>query len=163
VDSTYASSYFSDRAIAAWAGTEAAMEAALIRAGQFLNGLRWRGTKVNYEYTMCWPRFGVPIEDWTVTGHASGLPAWASYGMYWASNEVPYLVLYAQCEAALRYLVGTDMMPDLPRGGLTLREKVGPVDITYMASAPAGTTFQSVMAWIRPLLKSKNSIELVRG
>lgn len=163
IDSTFADSYFSDRNNALWTGTTAVKQAAIISAAQFLNGLRWKGTRVDPRHTMCWPRFGVPIEDWTVTGHSNGLPAWASYGMYWSSTEVPIYVQYGQCEAALRYIQGTDMMPDLDRGGLTKIERVGPITTEYMSGAPAGVKFQSVMAWIRPFIKSSNTLELMRS
>lgn len=160
VDSVYADAYFLARSIPAWTGDVSTKEAAIVRSGQYLNGLNWLGSRVNFRAFMCWPRYAVPVADFIAMADMHGVEGW---GMYWPSNEVPDVIKYAQCEAALRYLVGTDMLPDLARGGLVLNEKVDVLSNTYASFAPAGTTFQSVMALLRPFLKSSNSVEMVRG
>jgi len=158
INVTDADTYFSDRDMTDWTGTDAAKEAALIRAGQYLNCLNWRGYRITYRQAMCWPRYNVPIDD-------VGLPE--SYdineGYYWPSNEIPPAILQAQCEVALRYLVGTDMLPDLERGGAIVMERVDVLTTQYSTGAPAGTIFQIVKALLRPFLLPAGGLEMVRG
>lgn len=161
VDLAYAATYFSDRNIAAWGDDDDLQTAALIRAAQYLNGLRWQGSRVNFRSLLCWPRFGVPVPDFQPLTDTYGMGT--TWGMYWPSNEIPEPVKMAQCEAALRYLQGTDMLPDLDRGGLVLHQKVDVIEKTFASFAPGGTTFQSVLALLRPFLKSSASVEMVRA
>jgi len=163
VDSTFADSYFSDRGVSTWTGTTNAKESALVRAGQYLNGLNWIGSRVDYTHVMCWPRYAVPVADYIASGRNAALFGEALWGMYWPSTVVPELVKYAQCEAALRYLTGVDMMPDLDRGGYIVQQEVAVIKTIYAGHAPAGTVFTSVVALLRPFLKSSASIEMVRS
>ncbi|MBF0481699.1 MAG: hypothetical protein HQK81_12335 [Desulfovibrionaceae bacterium] len=163
VDSTFADSYFGDRGVTAWTGTTPAKESALIRAGQYLNGLNWLGSRVDYTHVMCWPRYAVPVADYIASGRNAALFGEAMYGMYWPSNVVPIPVQYAQCESALRYLTGVDMMPDLDRGGYVLQQEAAVIKTVYAGHAPAGTVFTAVRALLRPFLKSSASIDMVRS
>ena len=161
VDVAYADTYFAGAGQTAWTGTDAAKEAALIRAGRYLNGLRWQGSKFDFRHSMCWPRFGVPVAD--MEGAIALYPTGFGYGLYWNTNEIPEAVKQAQCEAAFRYLAGTDMMPDLKRGGQVVMKRVDIITTQYASGAPAGTRFLAVEALLRPFLKSSASVELVRG
>lgn len=164
VDAAYADAYFSDRAMTAWAGESAAKEAALIRGGQYLNGLRWQGSQVDFRHVMCWPRYGVPVADCNGPAYPGAtFSAGSIYGLYWNNNEIPEQVKQAQCEAALRYLAGTNMLPDLERGGQVVMERVDVITTQYANGAPAGTRFLAVEALLRPFLKSSASVDLVRG
>lgn len=154
-DIAYADAYFSASGETGWTGESAAKEAALVRAGRYLNGLRWIGDKVDRVYqAMCWPRYDVPLP---------GASGGGSYANCWPSNEIPEAVKQAQCEAALRYLAGTDMLPDLERGGQVVMERVDVITTQYASGAPAGTRFLAVEALLRPFLKSSASVDLVRG
>ena len=153
-----ADAYFSARNMTTWTGTDAAKEAALIRAGQYLNGLKWLGYRIAYNQAMCWPRLDVPIDDVGVPESYD-----ISEGYYWPSNEIPGAILQAQCEVALRYLVGTDMLPDLDRGGMIASATGGPASVTYMAGAPGGTVFQAVNVLLRPFLRPSGGLTMVRG
>lgn len=165
-DAAFADAYFAASGESAWTGEATVKEAALVRAGRYLNGLRWQGDKVDeVRQAMCWPRYNVPMQN------ASGM-ACAGYGYaygaggyyaYWPSNEIPEAVKQAQCEAALRYLTGTDMLPDLARGGQIVMKRVDVITTQYASNAPAGTRFLAVEALLRPFLGSTNSVELVRG
>lgn len=164
VDVTTADAYFSARGITTWTGTNTVKEVALVRAMQYLFGLHWLGAPVKYNQPLCWPRVGVPINQGCTRSYfTDGFIMGQTYTGYWPSTEIPEAIKYAQCEAALRYLVGTDMLPDLERGGMVVREKVDVLETEYSGAAPAGTAFQSVMALLRPFLKSSNSVELVRA
>lgn len=165
VDAAYADAYFAARAISAWTGDASAKEAALVRGGQYLNGLRWQGSQVDFRHIMCWPRYGVPVADCNGPAYPGATFSAASiYGLYWNNNEIPEQVRFAQCEAALRYLTGTDMLPDLDRGGQIVMKRVeGAVTTQYANGAPAGKVFQAVNRLLQPFLKSSASVELVRA
>ena len=72
---TYASvadadAYLLSRGVSDWAAPPSsdlepdpqlsAKEAALIRSADYLNGLKWKGEKIEYDWPMAWPRAGVP-------------------------------------------------------------------------------------------------------
>ncbi len=155
-----ADAYFSARGIADWTGEASSKEASLIRAMDWLNGLNWRGDVLTYNQPLCWPRYGVPSRGMScvMNGYAYG-----GLLSYWPSNEIPSQVKDAQCEAALRYLDGTDMMPDLDRGGRVVMEKVDVITTQYESGAPAGKTFPAIMALLRPFLLSSVSVEMGKG
>jgi len=158
-DVAYADAYFAASGEATWAGENAAKEAVLVRAGRYLNGLRWIGDKVDrVRQAMCWPRYDVPLP-----GDSGANYLRSYYVNCWPSNEIPEAVKQAQCEAALRYLAGTDMLPDLERGGQVVMERVDVITTQYANGAPAGTRFLAVEALLRPFLKSSASVTLVRG
>lgn len=166
-DVAYADAYFAASGETKWAGEDAAKEAALVRAGRYFNGLRWKGDEVREGLqSMCWPRYGVPMQGgsgMTYYGNLYTAGSVYAYTACWPSNTVPEKVKQAQCEAALRYLTGTDMLPDLERGGQVVMERVDVITTQYANGAPAGTRFLAVEALLRPFLKSSASIELVRG
>jgi hypothetical protein len=158
-DVASANAYFTTSGETAWAGEDAAKEAALVRAGRYLNGLCWQGDKVDrVRQAMCWPRYNVPLP-----GSSSANYLRSYYADCWPSNEIPDAILQAQCEAALRYLTGTEMLPDLERGGQVFMERVDVITTQYASGAPAGTRFLAVEALLRPFLKSSASVDLVRG
>lgn len=158
-DVAYADAYFAASGETGWTGENAAKEAALVRAGRYLNGLRWIGDKVDRVHqAMCWPRYIVPLP-----GSSGGIYLGYAYANCWPSNEIPEAVKQAQCEAALRYLAGTEMLPDLERGGQVVMERVDIITTQYASGAPAGTRFLAVEALLRPFLKSSASVDLVRG
>lgn len=173
VDVEYADAYFVSRyaplgKFPEWGEpTTEKKEAALVLAGQLLNGKRWKGEEAREGIqTMCWPRYGVPMQGGsglTTYGNLYNAGSVYAYTACWPSNIVPEKVKQAQCEAALRYLAGTDMLPDLKRGGQIIMKRVDIITTQYASGAPAGTRFLAVEALLRPFLKSSASVELVRG
>ncbi len=163
-DMAYADAYFALRAKSDWAGEDAAKEAALVSGMDYLNGLSWLGDPVKYSQMLCWPRVGVPINmGCSRSYYQDGFLMGQAHTGYWPSNEIPEKVKQAQCEAALRYLTGTDMLPDLKRGGQIIMKRVDVITTQYANGAPAGTRFLAVEALLRPFLKSGNVVDLVRG
>lgn len=162
-----ADAYFAASGETTWTGDDAAKEAALVRAGRYLNGLRWKGDEVREGIqAMCWPRYGVPMQGGSGMAYYGNL--YLAGGVYdytacWPSGAVPEKVKQAQCEAALRYLVGTDMMPDLKRGGQVVMKRVDIITTQYANGAPAGTTFPAIERLLRGFLKSSTGVTLVRG
>jgi len=127
-----ADTYHSDRANTDWAAaTEAERNAALIKATQWLDGRyrsRWVGYRKTDDQTLDWPRYD----------------AYDSDGYYLDSDAVPARIKYAEAEAALAIVDGTDLSPSLDRGGKVKREKVGPIDTEYFDGAPARTVLTVV-------------------
>ena len=146
----------------AWTGTDEAKEAALVKAGRYLNGLAWKGRKTAFENPMSWPRFNVvdpdsdPIENITASHPAI-------YTSLLDSSVIPQAVKAAQCEAALKILAGTDMQPDLARGGQMTRKKTDVLETEWAPGAPARTNFTAITDALRGLLKGSGAIELRRG
>lgn len=125
----------------------AARETAIRKATAFIdrkyNG-RFRGRRQGASQALMWPRWDAVDEDGFVI------------------EDVPDAVKYATCEAALRAYQGTDLMPDMERGGAVIQETIGPISTTYAAGAPAGTTFPAIDAILRRCLTLRG-VSIVRG
>lgn len=119
-----------------WAAAdEAAREAALILAMDYLNGLRWKGRRAACGRLPAWPRLGVTDAD----GYA--IPA----------DAVPAAVVSAQCYLAGVAVSGGDLQPVLERGGAVRREKVGSLETEYCQGAPARELFTVLSDLLRGL------------
>lgn len=128
------------------AATSVNREAALARAGRYLNGLSWLGRKVSFSNSMCWPRREVPNPDYPEDSGTQDDP-------YLAITTIPQQVKDAQCEAALRELATKDSLsPDLARGGAVQSEKVGDLEVTYAPGAARGTVMQAIDRLLTPFL-----------
>lgn len=145
-----ATEYFSDRGVTTWLeGAETDKSAALIKACHYMETLDWKGTKTYSDNPLEWPRVGVPDRN-----------GWAiDY------NEIPRDIKWGQCEIAYRYFSGSDMLPDLERGGAVVREKVvDAIEVQYASWADGNTKFQYVTAVLRPYLNSIGSkVMLIRA
>ncbi len=135
-----ADAYHADRANIAWSlAAQGERESALIRAGQYLNGLAWKGRKTGRGNAMAWPRQGVVDDD--------GFPL--------DGADVPMEVIWAQCEASLRELISPGMLsPDLPRGGSVAREKVGDIEVEYESGAAPGPRVSALDRLLAGLLRA---------
>ena len=150
-----ADTYFAARGIAAWTGTDAAKEAALIRGADYLerrySGI-WAGVKSTAEQAMSWPRADVRDPD----GYAIGY------------QIVPVPVMRANAEAALLILTGVDLVPVLAGGIKREKVKAGPVEseTEYMAGSAVRqtiTTIDGLLAgYVRGLSNVGGSVELLR-
>ena len=125
----------------------AARETAIRKGTAFIdrkyNG-RFRGRRQGASQALMWPRWDAIDEDGFVI------------------EGVPDAVKYATCEAALRAYQGTDLMPDMERGGQVIQETIGPISTTYAAGAPAGTRYDMIEGLLRPCL-SGGGLRLVRA
>lgn len=132
----------------AWvAADQTDREAALIRAGRYLNGLTWKGRRTARTNAMAWPRYGViDDESWAVN-----------------SDEVPFEVSFAQCEAALRELASPGcLLPDAARGDAVRKEKLGELQVEYEPGAAPGQRFNVLESLLRGLLRAGHSLALER-
>jgi hypothetical protein len=148
VSAADATTYHAARGNAAWTGTDAIKEAALLKAAAYLDGHycnRFKGSKYQpLEQAMQWPRVGVFID-----GHL--LDAYT----------IPQRLKDAQCELALIAL-SADLAPSVSAG--IKREKVDVLETEYFAGAPVGTTvYTAVNNLLSDLLKPLNTCEAVRG
>lgn len=119
-----------------------AIDAAIIRAGDWLNNedrLWWRGLRVDDEQGMAWPRQSVLVQ----LGTGTVLP----------SNLIPRKVKDAQCYLAYRQLTTGDVQPDLERGGGIQSVSAGGVAVTFMANASIETVYQAAIGILKPYLR----------
>ena len=95
--------------------SDAACEALLIKAMDYLADQRYQGERVTADQPLDWPRTGAWVENWPI-----------------ASNAIPRQLVQAQCALAIE-AQSVDLMPtqDLQQGGTITSETVGPVSVTY--------------------------------
>lgn len=132
---------------AAWTGTDAAKEAAIRRATQYMEQAyrgRWKGTRLYRVQALSWPRYGAEVDGWCIP-----------------STEVPRDVANACADLALRAL-SVDLNAD--QGQAVKREKAGPLETEYADYSAPGTRFVAVdMALSAYLRGSGASVPLYRA
>ncbi len=142
VTAAFVLAYLTDRNVGTvWDSADGDVQnAAVLRAADYLKNEQrfdYRGSKLTYLQSMPWPRQGASERRGPV------IP----------SNAVPWRMQHAQAELAGRFLSGTDLQPDLERGGKVKTETVDVITTTYMDDAPGETLLQSVMGILNPLLR----------
>jgi hypothetical protein len=121
-------------------------EAAIIRATAAIDATyrsRFSGEKVNGRaQALEWPRKN----------------ATDASGSNIDSDEVPFEIVEATCEAAVREMATPGaMMPDLERGGQIKALSAGSVSIEYGSNASAQTTFSLIEGILSGLIGGGNS------
>lgn len=129
----------------AFTAADALLDGAVIRAGDYLkNETRfvYRGARRTATQTMPWPREG------------------ASYyrGPDIPNDNIPQCLKDAQCELAYRSLAGTNLQPDLSRGGRIKRQRVDVIEREFFDDAPSETTILAVLGILAPILTSSGAI-----
>jgi len=145
-----ANAYHAARGNSTWTGTDAAKEAAVLRAMDYLEKLNWQGDDydgpagASGKQPLKWPRRGVVLG-----------------GYVWPWDEVHPGVQNALCEAALIEL--TDPGALAPAFSLGVkREKLGPMETEYFGPA-SGEVYHTIMQHLRGLVAGGVGIELKRG
>jgi hypothetical protein len=134
----------------AWTGLDAAKEAAIRKATMWIDNAyrgRWKGIRCASTQPLAWPRWDVTDED----------------GLYVDPATIPTAISNATCEAALRIIGGTDLDPDIDRGGQIKSESVGSLSVTYMDGAPSGTKFNRIDRMLSGLMGSRGNPRIERG
>lgn len=132
----------------AWTGTDAAKEAAILRAMDYIEGMPWKGQKLAYANALEWPRMNVVDRS----------------GYTIPTDAIPQGVILALCAAALVELVTPGALaPALERGGMVKREKVDVIETEFMDGAPSSTTYPAIMVPLKGLVGAGNVVELVRA
>jgi hypothetical protein len=129
----------------AWTGTDAAKEAAILRAMAYLEALTWRGRKYTYEQPLEWPRANVVLGGYLIE-----------------TDEVPQKVINALCESALVEIEEANALrPALDRGGqVTSFTLTGVLSETYASGAPAGKTYPAIIGMLRGLTYGSSNIKV---
>lgn len=143
-----AAAFHTARGNTTWTGADAAKEAAILRAMDYIEGMPWKGQKTAYTNPLQWPRLNV------VDRSGFAVPA----------DSVPQGVVYALCAAALVELATPGALaPAMERGGMVKREKVDVIETEFMDGAPSSTTYPAIMAPLKGLVGAGNVVELVRA
>ena len=149
VSLVYADTYHSDRGNTAWASfATASRESAIIKGGDYLNNLNFKGTRYSGDQAMVFPRFGLVDRD----------------GYELSESAIPREVKYAQCEASLREGNSAGVLqPDLERGGAVKRKKVDVIETEWFEGAASGTVFSIIKNLLHSLLASSTVKTIVRS
>lgn len=121
----------------AFPSDDTAGESALILACDYLETLRWKGEKSAVANALAWPRRYVPLED----------------GTELASDEIPAVLINAQCQLAIESASGTDLQPT-GEGREVIREKIDVLEVQYNPTGSGSVIpkFNKVLAMLAPLL-----------
>lgn len=117
---------------------------AIIRAADWMKNtsrLQYRGSLRSAVQCLPWPR------DSASFYRGPDIP----------STLIPQCVKDAQCELAYRTFAGTELQPDMVRGGATKKEKLDVIEVEYFEGAPAETVIQAVLGILAPVLISQNT------
>lgn len=159
--------YHGDRGNALTAYTDPQQQAALVKAGDYLNGLVWKGVKTGRDNPMCWPRYGTEtggsIWNQLVYPASEWVGVLDKDGFYIPTDEVPAEVVSAQCEAAYLNLGGESLQPTLSRGGQVKMKKVDVIQTEYFPGASPVSRYLAVESLLKGLLRSGISVETVRA
>jgi hypothetical protein len=147
-----ADDYFEKRGNTTWiAYANDTKTYALIKACQYMDTLTWNGVKSLSDQGLAWPRIGTVDED----GYAIN------------SNEIHKRIKWAQAEIAYRFVLDTDVEPDIAAGsGAIKSEQVDVIRVEYFASRSVYKTYTRVNSLLDPFLKYGGSsciIPLIRG
>ncbi len=159
--------YHGDRGNVLTAYTDEQQKAALVKAGDYLNSLTWKGVKTGRENPMCWPRYGTETGGsiWNQLEYPAS--EWVGVldkdGFYIPTDEVPVQVINAQCEAAFLILGGESLQPTLSRGGQVKRKRVDVIETEYFSGASPVNRYLAVESLLKGLLRSGISVETVRA
>jgi hypothetical protein len=156
--------YHGNRGNALTSYADEVQKAALVKAGDYLNGLSWRGRKTAQANPMCWPRCDDQI--YAVAGFeniTTSVGVVDADGFIISTSTVPAQVVSAQCEAAYLILGGETLQPTLSRGGQLKRKEIDVIKYEWFPGAPPTSRYLGVEALLKGLLRSGMSIETVRS
>lgn len=124
VTTAFVGSYFDDRFVTTWTGSDGQKQAAVVVATQYLDATyRWRGLKRTSTQRLGWPRVDVYDQD----------------GYLIAADTVPEEVKAATAELALLALSGP-LVANVTGDDRISRVKAGSVEIEYEAGAKEAAT-----------------------
>ena len=129
-----ADTYFSDRGVSTWTGTDAAKEEAIRQATEYLDATyKWIGSIKLDAQALGWPRDS----------------AWDKEGRTLA-DLVPTGVSRACAEMALRAL-SADLLADTTNADHVTKEKVDVIEIEYSGSAPKNIEYNYISRLLKGL------------
>lgn len=148
--------YHSNRGNTSWASlSTAAKEQNLRKATDYMVEVyreRWKGTRVNANQSLDWPRNYVLREDY-VYQTENGAAIIGGY-FYYPSDEVLREIKDACCILALKANAG-DLNPDLSQN--VVREKVDVLEVEYDRYSPQYVRYRSIDGLLSPFLLGSNA------
>lgn len=123
------------RAITLTAADDAAKEALLIRAMDYIESQAFKGYKYTDEQALQWPRGDVSIDGYLIS-----------------VDDIPQLLIDALCEVAIGVDGGTNPLANEERE--TKREKVDVIEVEYMDGARNSTYLKAAETKLKKLLKA---------
>jgi hypothetical protein len=111
-----------------------AADVLLITAMDYIEQQPFKGTKNTKEQALQWPRFSVWIDSYSID-----------------SDEIPFLLLEAQMEAALAVDIGNNPSGTVDRA--TKREKLDTLEVEYMDGARDQEFNRALETKLRKLLR----------
>jgi len=117
----------------------------LVQAMDYIEQQPFQGSKNSDNQALVWPRYGVYVND------------------YYIDNDViPELLKDALCEIALGIDGGNNPLSNIDRQ--VQREKVGPIDVTYMDGTYEQVYLQAAESKLSKLLiGGGNNAKIIRG
>lgn len=113
----------------------------LIRACDYIMAQepKFSGSRTSTEQELAFPRDGA-----------------YQLGVELGSNQIPKVLVSAQCQLAMDAHAGIELLPNLNKSGLVKREKIGPIETEYADPITVGTN---------PVLTAATSLleQLYRG
>lgn len=113
-------------------------EASLRKATAFLDSMargKWKGRKATADQALAWPRTGVIDEE----------------GYEVSESDIPTAVAVAACEAALRYYVGDDLMPD-SANNVASESVAGAVSVSYFEGKETTPVYNKIYKLLEGLI-----------
>jgi hypothetical protein len=166
-----ASTYFTNRGIAAWTGSTSVLENAARRGTTYLENAyrtRWVGIASTQAQSLSWPR----SDGYRTLLRAFTYPLLSVEGFQIQMDSVPVQVATAAMEAALLSLTGTVLEPALVRGGAikSLKDTVKPIseETVWQDWASAVDRYTIIEGILRGLVNStpgasSGTVQLVRS
>ena len=144
---TFSDDYHADRGSADWKGAKQEKQRAIVRASDFLGRLSYRGSRVDEEQSMAWPRLDVWSE-----GHELLDP-----------TVIPIQLKRATAELAMIALE-EELQPDSVDGRVASEtEKSGSMSLTTTFVTDDSPRYQRVMAILDGLIQSQGQVPLARA
>jgi len=104
----------------------------LVSATDYLETLKFVGTKETRDQPLQWPRVNVYID-----------------GFYYAPTDIPSQLKTAQMEVAMS--LDSDIDPQAPIERKTTKEKVGPIEVEYSESSASNTINPKISSALKGL------------
>lgn len=108
-------------------------EQLLVQAMDYIENLKYKGTKQTINQPLEWPRYNVWID-----------------GYPFQPNTIPSQLTAGQCEVALAIDQGNGPLVDIPIK--TVMEKVGPVEVHYSTGSSASVINKKMLYVLQKLL-----------
>jgi hypothetical protein len=84
-------------------------------------------------------------------------------GEWLAADEIPQMLIDAQCEASMLISQGIDLEPNRTAEQAVKREKVGPLETEFFDAAPYSATTPRLDAMLAPLIVGFGGLQVIKA